>query len=81
VRVYYVTIFVKDFDEAKDWYTSKCGFHVIEDNTYGDFRWLVVGPEKNFPYFGYHKANEEQMKRVGSQLFVCIFLFLIYHLY
>jgi len=34
---------VGDQDEALEWYTSKLGFEVRGDVTYGDWRWVTVG--------------------------------------
>ena len=44
-RVRHITIFVRDYDEALNWFTSKLGFAKVEDRTFGaDERWLVVAP-------------------------------------
>jgi len=44
-RVRHITIFVRDYDEALNWFTSKLGFAKVEDKTFGkDERWLVVAP-------------------------------------
>ena len=45
--VSHVTVFVRDQDEAKAWYTEKLGLEVREDVTLeeiGGYRWLTVGP-------------------------------------
>lgn len=34
---------VGDQDEALEWYTSKLGFELRGDVTYGDWRWVTVG--------------------------------------
>ena len=40
-----VTIFVRDYDEALNWYTNKLGFTKVEDRMFGNGqRWLVVAP-------------------------------------
>lgn len=44
-KMSHVTLFVKNQDEAKDFYTNKLGFEVRTDFTMeGGFRWLTVGP-------------------------------------
>ncbi len=43
-RLSHVTIFVKDQDRAKRFYTEKLGFEVRTDQAMGGFRWLSVGP-------------------------------------
>ncbi|HTX43528.1 MAG TPA: VOC family protein [Methanocella sp.] len=44
-RLTHVTILVKDYDEALDFYTKKLGFKIVEDAKMpsGD-RWLTVAP-------------------------------------
>jgi uncharacterized glyoxalase superfamily protein PhnB len=57
VRVRYVTIMVRDYDEALHWYTDVLGFEKIETGAFGtpvaksgavqttgDKRWIVVAP-------------------------------------
>jgi catechol 2,3-dioxygenase-like lactoylglutathione lyase family enzyme len=46
VQLRYVTILVKNYDEAVAWYTSVLRLKKVEDRTYGPGRrWLVVAPE------------------------------------
>jgi catechol 2,3-dioxygenase-like lactoylglutathione lyase family enzyme len=43
----HVNVWVRDQDEAREFYTQKLGFEVREDVTVaemGNFRWLTVGP-------------------------------------
>lgn len=45
VRLRYVTIVVRDYDQALKWYTNVLGLEKTEDETFGkDKRWLVVAP-------------------------------------
>jgi catechol 2,3-dioxygenase-like lactoylglutathione lyase family enzyme len=45
-KMSHVTLFVKNQDEAKDFYTNKLGFEVRTDFTMeGGFRWLTVAPK------------------------------------
>lgn len=44
-RLSHATIYVKDQERAKAFYTEKLGFEVRTDQTMGDFRWLSVGPK------------------------------------
>jgi len=37
-----VKLFVRDQDEALEFYTTKLGFEVAEDNRLGGYRWLLV---------------------------------------
>jgi catechol 2,3-dioxygenase-like lactoylglutathione lyase family enzyme len=41
----HATIYVKDQERAKQFYTEKLGFELRTDQTMGDFRWLTVGPK------------------------------------
>lgn len=46
----YVTIVVRDYDEALDWYTKTLGFAKVEDRAFGPGRrWVVVAPGANSP--------------------------------
>jgi catechol 2,3-dioxygenase-like lactoylglutathione lyase family enzyme len=46
VKLRYVTILVRDYDEALAWYTGVLGLKKVEDKAYGaGHRWLVVAPE------------------------------------
>ncbi len=47
-RLSHATIYVKDQEAAKEFYTKKLGFEVRTDVTMDAFRWLTVGP-KNQP--------------------------------
>ncbi len=41
----HATIYVKNQDEALDFYVNKLGFEVRTDATMDGFRWLTVGPK------------------------------------
>ncbi len=43
-RLSHATIYVKDQEAAKEFYTRKLGFEVRTDVTMDNFRWLTVGP-------------------------------------
>ena len=43
-RLSHVTIFVRDQESAKRFYTEKLGFELRTDQALGAFRWLTVGP-------------------------------------
>jgi catechol 2,3-dioxygenase-like lactoylglutathione lyase family enzyme len=45
-RLSHVTLFVRNQDEAKQFYVGKLGFEVRTDHTMDNgFRWLTVGPK------------------------------------
>lgn len=46
LRLRYVTVVVRNYDEALSWYTNVLGLKKIEDRRFGPgHRWLVVAPE------------------------------------
>ena len=46
LKLKYVTILVKDYDEALSWYTKVLGLKKVEDRAFGpDRRWIAVAPE------------------------------------
>lgn len=75
-----VALVVRDYDEAKAWYTRVLGFDLVEDTPLsGGKRWLVVAP----PGAGggtalllARAATEEQAGRMGNQTGGRVFLFL-----
>ncbi|MGN8118582.1 VOC family protein [Labrys sp. 22185] len=74
-----VTLVVRDYDEARDWYVGKLGFEVVEDSDLGDGkRWLLVAP----PGAGQTRlllakaASPVQAAAIGNQTGGRVFLFL-----
>jgi catechol 2,3-dioxygenase-like lactoylglutathione lyase family enzyme len=46
LQLRYVTVVVRDYDEALRWYTEVLGFRKVEDRNFGPGRrWLVVAPQ------------------------------------
>lgn len=41
-RVTLVKLLVEDEDKALEFYTTRLGFEVVEDDSMGDYRWLLV---------------------------------------
>ncbi len=45
LQLKYVTVVVRNYDEALKWYTDVLGWHKTEDRTFGPGqRWIVVAP-------------------------------------
>lgn len=45
LRLAHLALLVRDYDEAKDWFTSRLGFVVLEDTPLSaEKRWLRVAP-------------------------------------
>ena len=75
----FVTLLVRDYDEAIDFYTQMLGFRVIEDTRVSiDKRWVVVSPEgENGTCLLLTKATTQaQADRIGDQTGGRVFLFL-----
>jgi len=75
-----VTLLVRDYDEAIDFFTAQLGFDLIEDNALGERkRWVVVAP----PGVGGARlllaraADPLQLRQVGNQGGGRVFLFLM----
>jgi catechol 2,3-dioxygenase-like lactoylglutathione lyase family enzyme len=75
-----LSLVVRDYDEAIEFYISKLGFALIEDTPLSETkRWVVVAPsaEPGGARLLLAKAvGEEQLSRVGDQTGGRVFLFL-----
>lgn len=76
-RIGAVTVVVRDYDEAKAWYTGVLGFDLVEDTPMGDGkRWLLVAPPGGPNLLLARAATPEQESRIGDQTGGRVFLFL-----
>ncbi|MGL4965215.1 MAG: VOC family protein [Inquilinus sp.] len=76
-RIGTVTLVVRDYDEAKAWYTEVLGFDLVEDTPLGDGkRWLLVAPPGGPNLLLARAATPEQESRIGDQTGGRVFLFL-----
>jgi catechol 2,3-dioxygenase-like lactoylglutathione lyase family enzyme len=68
-RIAHVTLVVRDYDEAIEFFTSAMGFQLIEDTLLGDGkRWVVVGPRgAGGSNLLLARAAVEQGSSVGNQ--------------
>lgn len=73
-----VTLVVKDYDEAIEFYTQKLGFKLVEDIDLGDGkRWVLVAPDDAQCNILFGKAvGDEQEAAIGNQTGGRVFLFL-----
>ena len=65
-----VTIVVKDYDEAIQFYTQKLGFELLQDAQLdADKRWVLVAPphSKGSALLLAKAVNERQAKSIGNQ--------------
>lgn len=74
-----VTLLVREYDEAIEFYTKKLMFTLIEDTRLSEKkRWVVVGPGgvNGCRLLLAKASNKTQLKRVGNQAGGRVFLFL-----
>jgi catechol 2,3-dioxygenase-like lactoylglutathione lyase family enzyme len=75
----YVTLVVRDYDEAIAWFTRQLGFSVLEDTPLGgDKRWVLVAPagSKGTALLLARATTPHQLRHVGNQAADRVFLFL-----
>ena len=68
--IHCISLVVRDYDEAIDFYIRRLGFQLVEDTPVGDFkRWVVIKPPgPQGPGILLARASsEEQHRRVGNQ--------------
>jgi catechol 2,3-dioxygenase-like lactoylglutathione lyase family enzyme len=78
-RLAYITLLVKDYDEAIEFFTGKLGFTLIEDTPVSESkRWVVISPpaSSGCNILLAKAVGEEQQSRVGNQTGGRVFLFL-----
>jgi catechol 2,3-dioxygenase-like lactoylglutathione lyase family enzyme len=78
-HIAHISLLVKDYDEAIEFYTKKIGFTLIEDTRLSETkRWVLVSPKgANECYLLLAKAaNDEQQEKIGNQTGGRVFLFL-----
>lgn len=68
-RIATVTLVVADYDKAKDWYTDRLGFALVESLDLGDGkRWVVVAPTGGGAWLLLAQASDEAQRAViGNQ--------------
>ncbi len=75
----HISLVIKDYDEAIQFYTKKLNFNLIEDTILSETkRWVLVAPEGSSEccLLLAKAANEEQESRIGNQTGGRVFLFL-----
>lgn len=78
-KIAYVSVVVKDYDEAIKFYTEKLHFLLVEDTKLSDSkRWVLVAPPgaEGCCLLLAKAVNGEQNGRVGNQTGGRVFLFL-----
>lgn len=78
-RIAHISLLVKDYDEAIEFYTQKLHFKLIEDSKLSeDKRWVVVAPpgSEECSLLLAKAVGKEQLANVGQQTGGRVFLFL-----
>lgn len=78
-RIAHISLVVKEYDEAIEFYTKKLDFTLLEDTKIDEEkRWVVIVPPgaKECCLLLARAANEEQSKSIGNQTGGRVFLFL-----
>jgi len=78
-HIAYVTLLVRDYDEALRFYTESLGFNLIEDTPLGECkRWLLIAPPgaTETSILLAKAATPEQSAHIGDQAGGRAFLFL-----
>lgn len=76
-RIGLVSLVVKEYDEAIDFYTQQLGFKLIEATQQEGKRWVVVAPSSGGTSLLLARATtQEQLHAIGNQTGGRVFLFL-----
>lgn len=78
-QIFQITLVVKEYDEAIEFYTQKLGFNLLEDSVLTETkRWVRIAPNgSNECCLLLAKAvNEDQKRSIGNQTGGRVFLFL-----
>jgi catechol 2,3-dioxygenase-like lactoylglutathione lyase family enzyme len=78
-KIGYVTLLIRDYDEAIEYYTKKLRFDLLEDTQLSDEkRWVLIAPPgaKECCLLLAKAASPEQEDRIGNQTGGRVFLFL-----
>jgi catechol 2,3-dioxygenase-like lactoylglutathione lyase family enzyme len=78
-QIVYVTLLVRNYEEAKAWYCNVLDFVLVEDTLLADGkRWIVVAPPGSTEsrLLLAEASTEQQRERIGDQTGGRVFLFL-----
>lgn len=77
--IFQMTLVVKNYDEAIEFYTQKLNFILVEDTKLSETkRWVRISPSKDasFTLLLAQAVNDEQEKAIGNQTGGRVFLFM-----
>lgn len=78
-KIAHISLIVRDYDEAIEFYTRKLHFRLVEDTQLSENkRWVLVAPpgSDGCCLLLAKAANDEQISRIGNQTGGRVFLFL-----
>ncbi len=78
-KIAHITLVVRNYDEAIDFYVNKLNFDLLEDTKLdANKRWVLVAPKgnKSASLLLAQAANEKQKESIGNQTGGRVFLFL-----
>lgn len=77
-EIFQLTLVVRDYDEAIEFYTQRLGFELLEDTKLSESkRWVRVAPPGSNASLLFGKAaNDEQRAAIGNQTGGRVFLFM-----
>jgi catechol 2,3-dioxygenase-like lactoylglutathione lyase family enzyme len=78
-KLAHITLVVKDYDEAIEFYVNNLGFVLIEDTTMSATkRWVLIAPsiDSECKILLAQATNHEQIQSVGNQTGGRVFLFM-----
>jgi len=76
-KIGHITVLVRDYDEAIEFYVGKLGFALMADNAFGPgMRWVAVAPSKDAEtaIVFVEADTPEKSERVGTQASNHVFL-------
>lgn len=76
-KITHVTVIVKNYDEAIQFYTEKLGFELVTDNSFGQgMRWVTVAPSRDneTAIVLVEADSKDKVERLGSQAANHVFL-------
>jgi catechol 2,3-dioxygenase-like lactoylglutathione lyase family enzyme len=62
-----ISLIVRDYDEAIDWYTRILGFRLAQDDDYGEKRWVVIETDGGSALLLAQAKNEREISAIGNQ--------------
>lgn len=62
-----ISLIVRDYDEAIDWYVGVLGFRIVQDEDQGGKRWVVIEADEGSALLLAKAKNEREASAIGDQ--------------